>query len=272
MKTKYFLLAGALIAALGGVVIMSGCGRAGSGIREEVVTYKDGGTTLLGYVAYNKKITGRRPAILVVPEWWGLNDYAKMRARKLADLGYVAMAVDVFGDGRIASDPQQAMAYTKPFYQDPELAKSRVEAGMYELSKIPQADPENVAAIGYCFGGYVVLNAAKLGSPLKGVVSFHGGIGGAPVDKNQLKAKLLICQGAADSIAPLPLTEAFAHQLDSIGADYTLKVYPNATHAFSNPASTEIGKKFNLPLTYNPAADSASWQDMQEFLSSLFQK
>jgi dienelactone hydrolase len=227
---------------------------------------------LKGFVAYDKNVTGKRPVVLVVHEWWGLNDYLKMRAKKLAELGYLAMAVDMYGDGKIAVNPTQAQAFATPFYKNPGLAKSRLDAAIKKISGNPIADMNNIAAIGYCYGGYVVLNAAKLGANLKGVVSFHGGLSGAPADKKLLKAKILVCQGGADKFVPEKDVLAFKYQMDSIGADYTLKVYPNATHAFTNPDATKIGKEFNMPIEYNPQADKDSWNDMKMFLGKLFGK
>ena len=241
-------------------------------IKEEVVTYTAGGVTLKGFVAYDANITGKRPAILVVPEWWGLNDYPKMRARKLAELGYIAMAADVFGNGKIAANPTEAQELTTPFYKDPNLVKIRLDAALNKIKEYKQTDSQNIAIIGYCFGGYVALNYAKLGADLKGVVSFHGGLGGAPVDKNLLKAKVLVCHGASDKFVSQKDAEGFKHKLDSIGADNTLKIYPNATHAFTNPAATETGKKFNMPIEYNAAADTASWNDMKVFFDRIFKK
>ncbi|MEI6681085.1 MAG: dienelactone hydrolase family protein [Bacteroidota bacterium] len=239
-------------------------------IMEENVTYKSGDVILKGFIAYDAAIKGKRPVILVVHEWWGQNDYTRMRARKLAELGYFAMAVDMFGDGKIAANPQEAQEYTKPFYGDPQLSKTRLEAAMNKVKDFPQADADNIAAIGYCFGGSVVLNSAKLGADLKGVVSFHGGLGGAPVDKKLLKAKILICHGGSDKFVPQADIDAIKHRLDSIGAAYTFKVYANATHAFTNPEATTIGKKFNMPIEYNADADKDSWADMKLFLKSLF--
>lgn len=241
-------------------------------IREEAVTYTDHGVTLKGMVAYDSSIKGKRPAIIVVPEWWGMNDYTKMRARMLAELGYIALAADVFGNGRMAADPKEAQALTTPFYTDPDIAKSRVDAAIKEIKEFAQTDPDNIAAIGYCFGGYLVLNTAKLGEDLKGVVSFHGGLGGAPVRKDLLKAKILICQGGADKIAPMNDYYSLKHKLDSIGADATYKVYANATHMFTNPDATKIGKEFNLPVEYNAQADKDSWNDMKTFFKKLFNK
>ncbi len=241
-------------------------------IKEEAVTYSDNGVILKGMVAYDSNLKGKRPVIIIIPEWWGLNDYIKMRARKLAELGYVAMAADVFGDGKLANDPKEAQSFTMPFYQDPHLAKSRVDAAIKKIKEFTQADPANVAAIGYCFGGFVVLNSAKLGADLKGVVSFHGGLTGAPVNKDLLKAKVLVCQGGSDKFVSMDDYNSLKHKLDSIGADNTFRVYANATHAFTNPDATKIGKQFNMPIEYNAMADEDSWNDMKAFLTRIFKK
>ncbi len=147
-----------------------------------------------------------------------------------------------------------------------------LDAAVKKACEYPQADPKNIVAVGYCFGGYCVLNYAKMGADLKGVVSFHGSFGGAPVDKNLLKAKLLICQGENDKIVSMASLETFMHELDSIGADYTVKTYANANHAFTNPEATRLGKEFNMPIAYNAEADKASWNDMKAFLKRIFVK
>jgi dienelactone hydrolase len=241
-------------------------------ITEEVVTYISDGVTLKGIITYDKNLKGKRPAVIVVPEWWGLTDYAKMRAHKLAELGYIAMAADMFGDGKTAADPKEAQSLTMPFYQNPELAKLRVEAAVKKIKEYSQTDPANIAAIGYCFGGFVVLNSAKLGTDMKGVVSFHGGLTGAPVKKELLKAAILVCHGGSDKFVPMDDYNSLENKLDSIGADNTFKIYPGATHAFTNPDATENGKKFNMPIEYNEKADIDSWNDMKEFLTRIFKK
>ena len=241
-------------------------------IKEATVNYTANGVTYKGYVAYDNNVKGKRPAILVVPEWWGLNDYPKMRARKLAELGYIAMATDVFGDGKVAANPTEAQQFTATLYKDPTLVKSLLDAALMKLKEYPQTDPGNVAAIGYCFGGFVALNYAKLGGDLKGVVSFHGGMGGVPVDKKLLKAKVLVCQGGSDKFVSQKDVDKFKHQLDSVGVDNTVKVYANATHAFTNPVATATGKKFNMPIEYNPQADKDSWNDMKMFFGKVFNK
>jgi dienelactone hydrolase len=239
-------------------------------LAEQNVTYAAGGVTMDGYVVYDSTKHGVRPAIIVIPEWWGLNDYPKMRARKLAELGYIAMAIDLYGDGKVADNPTKAQEYANPFYQDPQMAKTRFDAAMAKLKSYPEADTSNLAAIGYCFGGAQALNVAKLGEDLKGIVSFHGNLIGTPVKKGLLKAKLLICHGADDKFVQSSEVDIFKKQMDSIGADYTVINYPGATHAFTNPASTETGKKFNLPIAYNGAADTASWNAMKDFFGKIF--
>lgn len=238
-------------------------------IKEENITYSVGNTVFKGFIAYDENQIGKRPAVLIVHEWWGLTDYPKMRARQLAKLGYIAMAVDMFGNGKIAANPTEAQALTSAFYADPQLSKTRLEAALKKIKEFKQTDKTKVLAIGYCFGGSVVLNSAKLGIDLIGVVSFHGGLKGVPADKDLLKAKILVCHGGIDKFISENDIKDFKHQLDSIGADYKFVVYPNATHAFSNPSATEIGEKFNMPIEYNQKADKDSWNDMKLFFKSI---
>ncbi len=243
---------------------------ASSSIKGEEVTYTDGGVTLKGYVAYNEQQQGIRPAIVVVPEWWGCNDYTRMRARMLAKLGYIAIAADMYGDGKIGANPTEAQAYATPFYKDPQLGKSRMEAAVKKIKGYPQADANKMAAIGYCFGGSMVLNAAKLGMDFKGVVSFHGGLAGVPATPGTIKANILVCHGAADKFISAEELKKFRDNLDAVKAPYTFKSYQGATHAFTNPDATANGKKFNMPIEYNEAADKQSWKDMKDFFKKIF--
>jgi dienelactone hydrolase len=240
-------------------------------LKEENITYSLDTVNMNGYVVYDENKEGMRPAVIVVHEWWGLNDYAKMRARELAKLGYIAMAMDMFGNGRTADNQDSAGKLATPFYQDPQMAKNRLDAAIVKLKSYSQADPNKVAGIGYCFGGGVLLNAARLGEDMKGVVSFHGNLIGTPADKNLLKAEILVCHGAADPFVPQAQVDQFKKQMDSIGARYTFKSYEGATHAFTNPDATETGKRLNLPIAYHPQADSASWNEMKLFLGRIFQ-
>jgi dienelactone hydrolase len=230
---------------------------------------KDTGV-LSNFVAYDSASAAKRPIVLIIPEWWGLNDYVKNRARQLAELGYLAIAVDMYGNGKLAANPDEAGKMATPFYKDPSMAKEHFDAALQKIKTYSQADTTKIAAIGYCFGGAMVLNMARLGEPLNGVVSFHGNLVGVPADKNLLKAKVLVCHGADDQFVKPDEVAVFKKQMDSIGADYTFKQYPGATHAFSNPAATEMGKKFNIPIAYNAAADSASWTEMKDFFGKIF--
>jgi dienelactone hydrolase len=240
-------------------------------IVEQPVTYSSGNTTMNGYFAYDSASTAKKPIVLVVHEWWGLTDYPRMRARMLAQLGYLAMAVDMYGGGKIAANPEEAQNTAMPFYKNPQEAKARLDAALAEARKHPQADTSKTAAIGYCFGGTMVLNAAKLGSDFDGVVSFHGGLEGVTPVKGQTKAQMLILHGGADSFVPQAQVDAFRKSLDSVGARYSFKVYDNATHAFTNPDADKKAKEFGMPIKYNGAADTASWNDMKAFLQQVFQ-
>jgi dienelactone hydrolase len=244
-------------------------------LKEASVTYTIDGLkdslVLDGYIVYDENTKGKRPGVLVVHEWWGLNDYAKMRARELAKLGYVAMALDMYGNGKRSDNPEGAGALASPFYTNPAMAKERFDAALKTLSAFEQTDPAKIGAIGYCFGGAQVLNMAKMGSPLKGVVSFHGNLNVMPANKDLLKAEILVCHGNADPFVPETEVALFKKQMDSIGAKYIFKGYDSATHAFTNPAATVIGEKFKIPIKYNAAADTASWNEMKQFFNRIFQ-
>lgn len=239
-------------------------------IKEEPVTYSLDSINMIGFVAFDSSTDAKRPVVLIVHEWWGLNDYTKTRAKKLAELGYLAMAVDMYGNGEQADNPGLAGKLAMPFYSNPQMAQKRFNAALVKVKAMPQADTNNIAAIGYCFGGAQVLNVARLGTALNGVVSFHGNLVGVPPVKALLKAKVLICHGEADSFVTIKEVATFKKQMDSIGADYTFKTYAGAMHAFTNPGSTETGKKFSLPIAYNAVADSASWSEMKIFLAKIF--
>ena len=236
------------------------------------ITYMADSVTMNGYVVYDENMEGVRPAVLVVPEWWGMNDYSKMRATELAKLGYIAMAVDIYGNGLTADNPDSAGKYAMPFYQNPQMTKARIDAAIAKIKTYSQTDAANIAAVGYCFGGGILLNTARLGSELKAVVSFHGSLNGTPAEKSLLKTNILVCHGGADPFVPIAEVNQFKKQMDSIGAAYTFKEYAGALHAFTNPNATAMGEKFKIPIQYNAAADTASWKDMKEFFNGVFQK
>jgi dienelactone hydrolase len=241
-------------------------------IKEENVTYKSDTTMLNGFVAYDESSTEKRPAVIVVPEWWGLNEYPKERAKQLAELGYVAIAVDFYGNGKIAANPDEAMKLAGPFYANPALVKSRLDAALAKLKEYSQVDTNQIAAIGYCFGGSMVLTGATLGENFKGVVSFHGGLKGITAKKDLLKSSVLVCHGEADNFVPEADVAAFRTSMEAAGADLTFKSYPGATHAFTNPEADENARRFKMPIAYNAAADSASWNDMKSFFGKIFTK
>lgn len=237
-------------------------------IKEEQVSYTSGDANMKSYVYFDEEKNALSPVVLVIPEWWGMTEYPRTRAKQLAGMGYIAMAVDLYGDGKVADDPQAAQASATPFYQDQQLMRSRFEAALARVKSMPNADTSKIAAIGYCFGGSVVLANALMGAHVNGVVSFHGGLEGL-IAKSKPYAKVLVCHGGADSFVPEKDVQAFRKTMDAVGAEYDFKVYPNATHAFTNPNATEKGKQFNMPISYNGAADTASWNDMKLFLGQV---
>lgn len=241
-----------------------------SDIKTKSISYKIGDQNFRGYLAWKDDGKKTKPGILVVHEWWGFNEYIKMRTDMLAELGYVAMAVDMYGDGKVydtAAEAQNAAGY---IFSHPELLKERMEKGYEILTSEKTVDKKHVSAIGYCFGGTVVLNAAAMGLPLETVVSFHGGLNGFKASPAMKNTKVLICNGAADMFVTQADIDNFKSEMQKYNITYEFKNYEGATHAFTNKYSTEAGKKFNMPIAYNEAADKASWQDMILFFNKYF--
>lgn len=230
------------------------------------VNYTIGDQPFTAYYALPKKVNSKTKTVLIVHEWWGLNDYPKARALQLAELGMIAFCIDMYGSGKIADNPGDAQALATPLYKDPQMAYERFMAGYSEAINIQGVNKDKMAGIGYCFGGSMVLNAAKMGVPLDAVISFHGGLAGIPVDKNKLTAKILISNGAADSFVSAEEIAAFRKQLDENDIFYQFIDYAEATHAFTNPQSSKVGEKFGMPIRYNAAADQKSWKDFLRFM------
>jgi len=257
-------------------VVLISCGKKPAEVSQkkitgEEVTYSADSVNMKGYLAYDASMQGKRPGVLVVHEWWGHNAYARHRADMLAELGYVALAVDMYGDGKTAAHPDDAGKYVGEVMKRGPGAMARFEKAMETLKANPNVDPTKIAAIGYCFGGSTVLNMARQGEDLKGVVSFHGGLGGLPpAKKGAIKAHVLVCHGAADEFMNQQVVDAFKKEMDDAGASYIFKAYEGAKHSFTNPAADSLGKKFNLPLAYNAAADAASWDEMKSFFGEIF--
>ena len=240
-------------------------------IQGEEVTYEADGVTLKGYMAWDAATAAKRPGVLVVHEWWGHNEYARERARKLAALGYTALAVDMYGDGKQAEHPADAQKFMQAVMADMQVATARFLAARELLGNHVTTD-ERMAAIGYCFGGGVVLHMARFGLDLDAVASFHGSLAtGAPAEAGKVKAKIFVANGEADPMVTPDQIQAFKDEMNAAGVDFRFVNYPGAKHAFTNPGATAKGEKFNLPLAYDANADAASWQAMQSFFAEVFE-
>ncbi|MCG6578143.1 dienelactone hydrolase family protein [Pseudomonas sp. AF32] len=256
------------------VLLLAFSGASHAAIQTQEIPYTSAdGTKLIGYYAYDDAIKGPRPGVVVVHEWWGLNDYAKRRARDLAGLGYSALAIDMYGEGKNTEHPKDAMAFMQAALKDAKAASARFQAGLDLLKKQPQTDPDKLAAIGYCFGGKVVLDAARQGVPLAGVVSFHGAlVTNTPASPGSVKAKVLVEHGALDSMVTEDNVTAFKTEMDKAGADYKFVSLEGARHGFSNPDADRLshGEHGGPDIGYNKAADDKSWTDMQAFFKKIF--
>jgi dienelactone hydrolase len=231
------------------------------------VEYKHKDTVLEGYLAYDDTAKGKRPGVLVVHEWWGLNDYVRTRVDKLAKLGYVAFALDMYGKG-IWTDQASKAQELSGHLQGKPILRQRARAGLEILRKNERVDPTKIAAIGYCFGGTTVLELAYSGADIAGVVSFHGGLTTPKAeDMSRIKAKILVLHGANDAFIPPEKIAAFQEGVGKAGADWQMIYYGGAVHSFTNPAAD---KKNINGLAYNPSADERSWKHMQLFFDEIF--
>lgn len=230
------------------------------------------GTRLVGYYAFDDAVKGPRPGVVVVHEWWGLNDYARRRARELAGLGYAALAIDMYGDGKHTQHAHEAKAWMNDALSNAPLSMARAQAGLELLKAQPEVDPARVAAIGYCFGGKIVLDMARAGMDLAGVVSFHGVLAGAPAEKGKVKARVLVLNGAADTFIPAEAIAAFKQEMANAGVNYKFVNYPKARHGFTSTDADRLAKENNLDLAYNAKADKASWKEMRAFFKDIFRQ
>ena len=249
-----------IIATLFILMIASG---ALAAVKMEPVEYKQGDVTLKGQIAYDDAAKEKRPGVIVVHEWWGLNDYAKSRARMLAEAGYVALAVDMYGDGKTTEHPDEAGEWVAAVRGNAQMGMDRFMAGYNALKANPHVDPAHISAIGYCFGGGVVLGAALFGADLDAVVSFHGALPTDPA-AGKPKARMLVCHGAADGLITPDQVAGFMKVADDAGADWEFISYAGAKHSFTNPDADKHG----IPaLSYNEKADKRSWQTALNFLA-----
>ncbi|MBN8550047.1 MAG: dienelactone hydrolase family protein [Deltaproteobacteria bacterium] len=236
----------------------------------ERVLYKDGDTELEGIRAYDNALSGKRPGVLVIQEWWGINEYIERRAKEYAALGYVAFAPDMYGKGRRAKTPEEAKQLSAPFYADRNLFRKRAQAGLSVLVKDPLVDYEKLAAVGYCFGGTAALELARSGVDLDGTIVFHGGLSSPqPQDAQNIKGSVLVMVGAEDPFIPTPEREAFKKEMDDAHVRYEYIEYPSAVHAFTNPAADTLHQP---GIAYHKSADEDSFGRSKEFLAALFPK
>ncbi|PUB30971.1 dienelactone hydrolase [Elizabethkingia sp. YR214] len=238
-------------------------------ITTEDLTYSENGKTFKSFLAFDKNKPGKLPVVFIIPEWWGMNDYVKNRAKQLADSGYMAIAVDMYGEGKMVDNPDDAGKLAKPFYGNADLARQSFEAILKQIEKNEKADTGKMAAIGYCFGGAMALNMARINEPLKGVISFHGNLmtGVKPLTN---KIPILVLNGEDDTFVSKDEIASFKKQMDSAGVQYKFVNYPEAIHSFTNPDATAVGKKYKLKVAYNEAADKASWEEMITFFNKIF--
>ncbi len=235
------------------------------------VEYRAGETVLKGYLAENPNLKGKRPAVLVVHEWWGHNEYARKRARMLAEQGYVALAVDMFGEGKTARHPEDAGKFAAEAMKNKAVGEARFNAALDFIRKQPTVDATRIAAIGYCFGGGVVLHMARQGADLKGVASFHGSLAtDTPAQPGKVKARILVFNGEDDKMIPPDQVAAFREEMARAGADFRYVGYPGIRHSFTNPDADTYAKEFNLPLAYDRKADRDSWKQTLQFLKDIF--
>lgn len=235
-------------------------------IQTKTIEYQDGDTVLEGYLALDPTVSVNRPGVLVIHEWWGLNDYARSRARQLAELGYVAFAADIYGKGKVTSHPEQAGEWSGEIMKNLEVGLRRARLGLEQLKAQPGVDTDRLAAIGYCFGGTAVTMMAYEGFPLRGVVSFHGSLPPAP-EGRAITTKLLFAHGAADPFVPKERFDAFIDSLNKAKADWQIAVYGGTVHSFTNPGADAYGMQ---GVAYNAEADHRSWALMQAFFNEIF--
>lgn len=237
-------------------------------VRTKEIGYKQGDTVLQGFVAWEEAVEGKRPGVLVVHEWWGHNKHARHQARRLAEAGYVGFALDLFGKGKVTTHPKNAQAFMSEAKKDPAVIPARFQAALEQLKQDSHVAPDQIAAIGYCFGGSVVLDAARSGADLDAVVSFHGALEtDSPAQQGKVTARILVLTGAADPFVPGEQVARFTQEMKAVGANFQVISYPGAKHGFTNP---DAGKAGMDALEYNAEADKKSWAAMLAFLKGVF--
>jgi dienelactone hydrolase len=247
---------------------------ANAAIKEEPVTYSDGTTTMKGIVVYDDAVTAKRPGIIMVHEWWGITPHLRSEAKKYAEQGYTAFVADMYGDAKTADNPKDAGALAGSVMKDSKVMESRFNAAKAALVKHASVNPQRIGAVGFCFGGAVVLNMARTGADLQAVAGFHASLGlntpqPAP---GTIKAKILVLNGADDPFIKREQYDTFKKELDAAKADYKVIEYPGAVHAFTNPEATALGEKFKLPLKYDAKVDAEAKAEARKLFDAALKK
>jgi dienelactone hydrolase len=241
-------------------------------VKEEPATYKAGETVMKGLVVYDDAVKGKRPGIVLVHEWWGITDHIRNEARRFAAQGYTAFVADMYGDGKTADNPKDAGVLMGSVMKDPGAMQARFNAARAQLARHASVDARRIGAAGYCFGGIVAHNMARAGADLAAIVMFHAGLSTNTPAPKSVKAKVLVLNGADDPLVKPDQIEAFKKDMEAAKADYRFVNYPGAVHAYTNPAATEAGKKFNMPVAYNAEADRQAKAEADKFFAAALKK
>lgn len=240
-------------------------------LQTEEIDYQVDGQDFVGYLAYDDDFEGKRPGILLVHEWWGHNDYVRKRAEMLAEQGYTAFALDMYGSGKTADHPEQAQQFMQAVMNNMDAAEQRFTAALELLREHKTVAPGQTAAMGWCFGGGVVLHMARAGADLDGVVSYHGMLATEnPADAGDIEAKIRVFTGGSDPMVPKKQVKEFKQEMRSAGADFKVVSYPEAKHSFTNPDADQKAEQFDMPIGYHAEADADSWAKTLKFLNKLF--
>lgn len=240
-------------------------------MQTETIDYKIGDTTFTGYLAWDNEVEGKRPGVLVVHEWWGHNEFARDQAERLAAAGYTAFALDMYGSGKLADHPDTAQKFMQEATRDIEQVKARFLKAKEILQNHQSVDSARIAAQGYCFGGAVVLNMARLGVDLDGVVSYHGALGSPLTAKpGEVKARVQVYTGGADKMVPSDQVAGLVKEMQDAGVDLTLVSFPGVLHSFTNPGADKVAEEFGMPIGYDEEAANRSWEGTMRFYEQIF--
>ena len=241
-------------------------------VKEEPVTYKDGDTTMKGFVVYDDAAKGKRPGIILLHEWWGITKHMHSEARRFAQKGYTVLIADMYGDGKTADNPKDAGTLAGSVMKNPAGMQSRFNAARAALAKHRSIDSSRIGAAGYCFGGTVAINMVRAGADLAAITAFHAGLGTNTPAPQSVKTKVLVLNGADDPLIKPDQVEAFKKDMDAAKADYRYIAYPGALHAYTNPEATAVGKKFNMPVAYNAKVDKQAKAEADRFFAAALKK